>query len=253
MISIQKGAAPPALVRRGDKHALELCAAYDAGRAIAIIEGIYQSAKPHLEICHHGKCCYCETLIDDHKPYAYSEVEHWRPKSIYYWLAYSWENMFLSCTFCNKEKGNQFPLRDQSTRATHHGMSIDEETPEILKPDADRDPSQHFKWRGDTPEGITCEGRRTIEVLNLDSPKHQRKRHLVEFQLKHAAYMSFMSSAYPSKQQDAEAARKLLEEAMRPERPYSAMIAAYLAANPLPDPAKANKSMGQLKEESGLF
>ena len=246
MITIQKGAAPPDLVRAGEKHARELCAAYEADpelyrsgkQKMAIRERIYKSAKADLERCHHGKCCYCETLFDDHNPYAYSEVEHWRPKSSYYWLAYSWDNLLLSCGFCNKKKGDLFPLADPAARATHHGMRIDDETPEILKPDGDKNPRDHIRFRGETPEGRTPLGRRTIEVLSLDSPLHKpRSRHLAEIGVVHAVCIRWTDSIDPEKRHIAAISRKFIEEALRPDKPYSAMVAAYLEANPLPEPA----------------
>lgn len=49
-------------------------------------------------------CCFCE--VHDQQ----LEVEHYRPKSKYYWLAYSWDNLTLSCTKCNKSKSNNFQI-----------------------------------------------------------------------------------------------------------------------------------------------
>jgi len=40
-------------------------------------------------VCHHGKCCYCETTLD-----ANSEVRHWRPRRCIL-VAYSWDNLLL--------------------------------------------------------------------------------------------------------------------------------------------------------------
>lgn len=241
MIVIQKGAAPPDLVRAGKEHARELCAAYEANPEIyrsgvqkmVIRATIYQSVKPELEACHHGKCCYCETPLD-----ANSEVEHWRPKSKYYWLAYSWDNLLYSCSFCNKKKLHQFPLADPAARATHHGMSIDDETPEILKPDGGKDPRDHIEFHGDRPEGRTPLGRKTIEVLGLDSPKHGlRSRHLAKIGVEHAVCVLYSVSTDLEKRHSAETSRKFIEEAVFPDKPYSAMVAAYLEANPLPEPA----------------
>ena len=63
-----------------------------------------------LERLFADKCAYCET-----KGVAGFEwdVEHFRPKGRvaedgahpgYYWLAYSWTNLYLSCTFCNQRR-----------------------------------------------------------------------------------------------------------------------------------------------------
>ena len=49
-------------------------------------------------------CCFCG--VKDQQ----LEVEHYRPKSLYYWLAYSWDNLLYSCTKCNKAKLDKFEI-----------------------------------------------------------------------------------------------------------------------------------------------
>ncbi|WP_354834172.1 HNH endonuclease [Akkermansia muciniphila] len=60
--------------------------------------------KEKLKTIHHGKCIYCEQIIEQF------HVEHYRPKSIYYWLAFSWDNLLLACPVCNQKKLDNFPL-----------------------------------------------------------------------------------------------------------------------------------------------
>lgn len=241
MITIHKGAPPPEFDQTGDDHARELCTAYDANTEayrnrqtkMAFRETIYRSVTRELDGYHHGKCCYCEVPLD-----ANSEVEHWRPKSRYYWLAYSWSNLLLSCGFCNKTKLNQFPLEDEGKRALDHHMRLDAEKPAILKPDGDIDPSSHIEFHGDRPEALnqSAIGTKTIEVLGLDSPKHRgRARHLAKLKVEHATYVLYINNADPEKRRDAETARRFIEEAVLPDKQYSAMAAAYLRANPLPE------------------
>lgn len=68
----------------------------------------YQDVKDALRSLYHGKCAYCETY--DPSPH----VEHYRPKrGGYYWLAYSWDNLIISCSQCNTKKGSQFPIMGQ--------------------------------------------------------------------------------------------------------------------------------------------
>lgn len=51
---------------------------------------------------------YCEAPL---KVVAYGDVEHYRPKSVYWWLAYSYENYLASCTLCNQAfKKDFFPI-----------------------------------------------------------------------------------------------------------------------------------------------
>jgi len=260
VIAIHKGAAPPDLVRTGEEHAKVLRDAYDAdpelywrGKGIMEVRNaIYASneVKAELEACHYGKCCYCETVIP--KPYAYSHVEHWRPKSSsrqsrdeksirpgYYWLAYSWDNLLLSCVFCNSNnKKDLFPLEDPEVRARHHEMRLADETPAILKPDGDKDPRDHITFRMEEPVGLTPLGRRTIEVLGLDSPKHgPRLKHLADISRAREVSIDLMDSVDPKLREHAEHFRNFVETAVLPEKQYSAMVAAYLETNPLPDRA----------------
>ncbi|MBJ6760152.1 hypothetical protein JGU66_05220 [Myxococcaceae bacterium JPH2] len=82
------------------------------------------AVKVQLVTCHHGKCAYCETrIIHNH----YGDVEHFRPKKgvtiydktgkmatipdAYFWRAFDWNNLFLSCGVCNEQyKKNYFAL-----------------------------------------------------------------------------------------------------------------------------------------------
>lgn len=62
------------------------------------------SVQKQLNKLYHLKCGYCEkTLLDTPK-----HIEHYRPKKTYYWLAYSWDNLLLSCGECNSAKGYRF-------------------------------------------------------------------------------------------------------------------------------------------------
>lgn len=61
--------------------------------------------KVSLNRVYHGKCAFCETSLE------LLAVEHFRPKrGGYYWLAYSWDNLLLSCPICNTSKSNSFPI-----------------------------------------------------------------------------------------------------------------------------------------------
>ena len=56
------------------------------------------------------KCAYCERELLD----APKHIEHYRPKSTYYWLAYSWDNLFLCCGKCNSAKGKKFETKESA-------------------------------------------------------------------------------------------------------------------------------------------
>ena len=53
-----------------------------------------------------NKCAYCETSM---LAVAFGDVEHYRPKSRYWWLAYVYDNYLASCAICNQRfKSDQF-------------------------------------------------------------------------------------------------------------------------------------------------
>lgn len=60
--------------------------------------------KGKLKNIYNCKCAFCEQKVEQ------LHVEHFRPKNIYYWLAYSWDNLILACPTCNEYKGVNFEL-----------------------------------------------------------------------------------------------------------------------------------------------
>ena len=67
----------------------------------------WRDAKPNLLVESRNKCAYCEVNFTT---VAYGDVEHYRPKSVYWWLAYSYHNYSASCQLCNqKYKKAKFP------------------------------------------------------------------------------------------------------------------------------------------------
>ena len=77
--------------------------------------GRWKPSKNQLKIETNDKCAYCEaptSLV------AYGDVEHYRPKSIYWWLAYNYDNYLVSCQLCNQKfKKAKFPVRNNRLRA----------------------------------------------------------------------------------------------------------------------------------------
>lgn len=112
----------------------------------------------------HNKCVYCESKITK----SYNDVEHYRPKSSYYWLGHTWENLLYSCPICNRTyKKNLFPLKNPTKKVTTPGLPITQETPLIINP-ANVDPSLHIKFRRHMMVGKTEEGKFTIELFHLN-------------------------------------------------------------------------------------
>ena len=79
--------------------------------------------KEKLEQLYHNKCAFCEQevmrCIDNNLQDFSTTIEHYRPKSIYYWLAFSWDNLLLCCHRCNQNKGIKFEII-KDTRVAHN-------------------------------------------------------------------------------------------------------------------------------------
>jgi uncharacterized protein (TIGR02646 family) len=189
MIRISRpNVSPKRLTAKGVVKTVADCAAYDADPAayrsgkkpISVDRDIYgaKAVKSALMKAQHDKCCFCERKIT---PSDHGDVEHFRPKGSvrqdletgilplgYYWLAYTWTNLLVSCSKCNTtHKGTQFPLWNPNQRARTHHDPIEDERPMLVDP-ASEDPREHIRFRGDAPEPLTARGEATIRVLGLD-------------------------------------------------------------------------------------
>lgn len=68
----------------------------------------WPKAKRQLRRETHDKCAYCEAPTSSVAP---GSVEHFRPKSRYWWLAYCYDNYLFACQRCNGDfKSDEFPI-----------------------------------------------------------------------------------------------------------------------------------------------
>ena len=129
-------------------------------------ESIYKAAdvRLQLEIDQHYKCAFCECYL----PLQYHDVEHFRPKSHYYWLGHNWKNLLYSCERCNRSyKKTNFPLAAGSIQANSPADDIAQEHPLLINP-TEVDPALHIRFDKHEAKGITPEGKKTIEVFHLN-------------------------------------------------------------------------------------
>jgi hypothetical protein len=106
MIAITRPAEPAglALVRQERRAAAREAVA----RGLEVDFTGYEGVKGELFAMQRRKCCYCEKLEEQAK---YRDVEHYRPKALYWWLAWTWENLLFACMDCNREhRRDRFPL-----------------------------------------------------------------------------------------------------------------------------------------------
>ncbi len=150
-------------------------------------ENIYKAndVRQQLEMDQHYKCAFCECYL----PLQYHDVEHFRPKSHYYWLGHNWKNLLYSCERCNRSyKKTQFPLTEDSVRANSPTDDITLEHPLIINP-TEVDPSLHIKFDKHIAKGITPEGKKTIEIFHLNDEIEcpelidNRKQHFALYKL----------------------------------------------------------------------
>lgn len=122
-----------------------------------------------------SKCAYCEQPLKQTK----FAVDHFRPTSLYPWLAYEWNNLYLSCVTCHTNKGSVFPLVDESKRAVGQKSGFRRESPILLDPCED-DPERYLAF---LPDGSVEADQQhaeiaahNIEVFGLNRPRLKRLR-----------------------------------------------------------------------------
>jgi uncharacterized protein (TIGR02646 family) len=98
--------------------------------------GLWRALRDSLLAMSHGKCWYSEA------PEAVSDwhVDHFRPKSLYQWLAFNWRNFRISGAIPNRSKSDEFPIADDSPRASWADRDYSRERCLLLDPSNPNDP-----------------------------------------------------------------------------------------------------------------
>lgn len=240
---------PRVLATRGRAKCAELEAAYDAAPAeydartlrFVFDSGIYghRTVKEALVAAQHSKCCFCESKVGMD-----GDVEHYRPKAGfsqgagrriegpgYYWLAYEWTNLLLSCAICNQRfKRSLFPLVDPAARARSHHEDTSREVPLFIDPSA-ADPEEHIAFRREIPYPVnnSPRGAATIRALGLDREilNERRRDELTELEVLYEI-VRMEPSASAEWPGIVEKSRKILARAVSDEGEFSAMARAAL-------------------------
>jgi uncharacterized protein (TIGR02646 family) len=221
--------------------------AINDGRA-HVVTDLYRdpAVKAALEKLFNNKCAYCESPGFAGFPW---DVEHFRPKASvaednmhagYYWLAYTWANLYPSCVFCNQRrkdqptfddpilgpatgKLDQFPVADENSRAHNPCDSLADEDPLLLDPCSDQ-PALHLTFDvagGVSPREGSLKGDTTIQVFGL-----KRKR-LRDARLDVLATISELIEGHVAAGTPRDKAmRVVLTVLSRPHRQYSALVSA---------------------------
>jgi hypothetical protein len=177
MIRLARGNEPDVLRDKRPGKLAEVRAVLAAGGTVKLAGYGDDGVKDRLFEAQHGKCAYCEKREEQPK---WRDAEHYRPKSHYWWLAWTWENLLFACVDCNREyKGDQFPLVDEAARLLPEAAPPGDESPLLIDPYAPgRDPRTEIVFRRERvqgrerwrPYGVTRRGIETIRVCGLDRP-----------------------------------------------------------------------------------
>lgn len=238
----------------GEKQRLLDCAAYDScpadycsGKTSFTNRKYYnrRAVKDLLIKMHNWKCCYCENRF---RYRADLHVEHFRPRSGvrqthfqkndelpgYYWLAYDWENLLLSCGACNcTYKRTLFPLANPKKRARSHRDDVTKERPLFVNPVA-QEPRRHIRFDRDLPRGITSRGRMTIDGIGLRRSELTEARLELLKQIDTAyVFLNCPTNAFRAELRAKAAelqaeAREFIDAAVKPDAQFSSMAKDYV-------------------------
>jgi len=183
--------APKILLERGAALTEELCSKVDAGERPSFDRDIYGAAEVKEALCtaQHDKCCFCEAKLGHAQ---FGDVEHFRPKASarqssadsptmgYYWLAYAWKNLYLSCEICNRRhKQCLFPLANPDRRVSSHHRSANLEVEQQLFVDpGSEDPTEFIEFRREYATAVkgSARGLATRDALELNRPRLVERR-----------------------------------------------------------------------------
>ncbi|MGE0330708.1 MAG: hypothetical protein AB7P37_08430 [Ramlibacter sp.] len=223
----------------------------------------WKQAKPALVAESHNKCAYCESPTS---MVAHGDVEHFRPKDIYWWLAFSYDNYTYCCQLCNQKfKGANFPVsgnplkvpvkfpRNQPATAKLRGLAqalcldpatdnhaalrslFKAEGAHLPHPYLD-EPEKLFAWEADDanrevrliPNGNGAAARRAVEAATafLGLNRQDLAR------LRYAQYSLVQAHALVIQASNQAAVRQLalnaLQTAARADQPYAGMTRYFL-------------------------
>ncbi len=131
----------------------------------------------------YDNCCgYCQVTFSTRLKG--DTIDHYRPKSYYYWLGYDWNNLIPICEACNFSKSALFPLIDETKKVKNHTEAIAQEQPYILNPEQD-DYDEYIEY---LPNGRVIgidtlgRGEKTIQSCDMNDEKliERRKKKIID-------------------------------------------------------------------------
>ena len=206
----------------------------------------HEQVKRRLKELQHGKCCFCEAKITH---ISHGDVEHFRPKAGwvqadeplnrpgYYWLAYDWANLLLSCEICNQRfKKNLFPLNNPENRAISHHQSIADEEPLFIYP-CEENPEQFITFREEIPVAINGNLRGKVTIMSTGIDREELNSDRLTF-LNMVLDIYDMARDCPSvpaktKVKAVATIRKYYNDSRLDSTEYASMLRCFFKANPI--------------------
>lgn len=166
----------------------------------------HQDIKGKLKGIYHNKCAFCESDLNSQ----YGQVEHYRPKKVYYWMSLSWSNLLLACEICNGKKSDKFEINGikavykNETLSNIHSKTADYdqlEKPLLINPEQETEESlrEHFTFDLKKGEIIHKTNRMeyTVETCDLNRKNLIQSRMTVLNDLKNLIN-EFIYKNYPN-------------------------------------------------------
>jgi uncharacterized protein (TIGR02646 family) len=179
---------------------------------------IWMEARSDLANLFGWKCAFCETPIEEvininvehFRPKLSVSAQHWSSrKSIelfgrplpdgYWWLAYTWDNLYLICSVCNRNRGNSFPIDGSPARPRSAQSELALERPLLLDPCLDH-PERflHFQKDGTviprklalSTEKELTRAKATIAIFGLNRNTLIERRRLTATEVLHTLKQS---------------------------------------------------------------
>ena len=218
----------------------------------------WTALREELSAHSHNKCWYIECK----NPGTDDDIDHFRPKAAvkeepdhpgYYWLAFEWTNLRLSCHHANRPRTNaetgetggksdHFPLIDPAMRAWEPTDDVRREEPALLDPTRLADVAMlSFAPNGDAelapryrglpvPEAKFCASRK---YLNLNWPKFRDSRVILYNQIERIVHRgqreapTDYTDMHSAADSFVDACRDLIRT-MKAEEEYSMAARAYV-------------------------
>lgn len=164
-----------------------------------------------LNSCSHYKCFYCETIIKNE----IQEIDHFKEVALAPELAYTWENLYLSCHKCND-------------KIAHDAIPVEK----VLDPckDSDEEIQKNITFEGECIHALpgSEKGLTTIKKFHLNSDALDLKRGRLLNVLKNKIIDFQKKGMQEQRKELTPKEKQQLLTFTQHDRPYSLMCEIYL-------------------------